>query len=198
MPLSLKIKDLLDSGIIGEPRVLTATLCYMNGNKERMLRPELCGGALLDLGVYVINFARMYFGDDIVRSVSNCFMGPTGVDTQECISLAYRDGRMANLQAGSRCLNDRQGIISGTEGYIRVDNVNCPEKVEVYRNYELVASYTKADDMVNGYEYEVFECKRCIEKGLGESPLMPHAETLAIMRQMDALRKEWGVHYPAD
>ena len=198
MPLSLKIKDLLDSGIIGEPRVLTATLCYMNGNKERMLRPELCGGALLDLGVYVINFARMYFGDDIVRSVSNCFMGPTGVDTQECISLAYRDGRMANLQAGSRCLNDRQGIISGTEGYIRVDNVNCPEKVEVYRNYELVASYTKADDMVNGYEYEVFECKRCIEEGLGESPLMPHAETLAIMRQMDALRKEWGVHYPAD
>ena len=51
---------------------------------------------------------------------------------------------------------------------------------------------------VIGYEYEVFECKRCIEEGLGESPLMPHAETLAIMRQMDALRKEWGVHYPAD
>lgn len=53
-------------------------------------------------------------------------------------------------------------------------------------------------DMVNGYEYQVFECKRCLEAGLLESPMMPHAETLSIMQQMDALRKEWGVKYPMD
>ena len=95
-------------------------------------------------------------------------------------------------------LNDRQGIISGTEGYIRVDNINCPEVVEVYRNYELVARYEKPEDMVNGYEYQVIEARRCIENGLTESPMMPHEETLAIMKQMDGLRKEWGVVYPMD
>lgn len=52
--------------------------------------------------------------------------------------------------------------------------------------------------MVNGYEYQVIECKRCIEQGLTESPMMPHAETLAIMQQMDDLRQEWGVKYPMD
>lgn len=198
MPMSFKITELIESGIIGEPRLLTATLCYMMENKERILRPELCGGALLDLGVYVLNFARMYFGTDIIRTVSNCQMGPTGVDMQECISLSYRDGKMANLQAGALCLNDRQGIISGTEGYIRVDNINCPELIEVYRNYEKVATYRKPADMVNGYEYQVFECKRCLEAGLIETPMMPHRETISIMRQMDALRKEWGVIFPAD
>ena len=71
MPLSMKVKELMDSGIIGEPRLLTATLCYMMEDKERILRPELCGGALLDLGVYSLNFARMYFGKDIIRTVSN-------------------------------------------------------------------------------------------------------------------------------
>ena len=105
---------------------------------------------------------------------------------------------MANLQSGALCLNDRQGIISGVDGYIRVDNVNCPELVEVYRNYELVATYKKPEDMVTGYEYQVFECKRCIEQGLLESPMMPHEETLSIMKQMDELRKEWGVRYPMD
>lgn len=198
MPLSHKVKEIMESGIIGKPRVITATLCYMMEFKERILRPDLCGGALLDLGVYALNFARMYFGTDITRTVSNCHMGPTGIDLQECISLSYADGKMANLQAGTLCLNDRQGIINGTEGYIRVDNINCPEVVEVYRNYELVARYVKPEDMVNGYEYQVIEARRCIEAGLPESPMMPHQETLDIMKQMDGLRKEWGVVYPMD
>ena len=198
MPLSHKVKEIMESGIIGEPRLLTATLCYMMEFKERILRPDLCGGALLDLGVYALNFARMYFGTDIVKTVSNCQLGTTGMDMQECISLSFADGKMANLQAGTLCLNDRQGIINGTEGYIRVDNINCPHVVEVYRNYELVARYTKPEDMVNGYEYQVYECRRCIEEGLLESPMMPHEETLSIMKQMDGLRKEWGVVYPMD
>jgi predicted dehydrogenase len=198
MPLSHKVKELMESGIIGEPRLLTATLCYMMEFKERILRPDLCGGALLDLGVYCLNFARMYFGTDIVKTVSNCQTGETGMDMQECISLSFADGKMANLQAGALCLNDRQGIINGTEGYIRVDNINCPHVVEVYRDYELVARYEKPAEMVNGSEYQVYECRRCIEAGLLESPMMPHEETLSIMKQMDALRKEWGVVYPYD
>lgn len=198
MPLSHKIREIMESGMIGKPRLLTATLSYMMEFKERILRPDLCGGALLDLGVYALNFARMYFGKDIVKTVSNCHVGPTGVDLQECISLSFADGRMANLQAGTLCLNDRQGIINGTEGYIRVDNINCPEVVEVYRNYELVERHVKPDDMVNGYEYQVVECRRCIEEGLIESPMMPHDETISIMKQMDQLRKEWGVVYPMD
>lgn len=198
MPMSHKVKELMESGIIGESRILTATLCYMMERKERIIRPELCGGALLDLGVYVLNFARMYFGTDITRTVSNVHLGPTGMDMMESISLSYADGRMANLQAGALTLNDRQGIISGTEGYIRVDNVNCPELIEVYRNYELVERIERPADMVNGYEYQVLECKRCLEEGLIESPMMPHAETISIMKQMDALRQEWGVRYPMD
>lgn len=198
MPLSLKVKELMASGVIGEPRILTATLCYMMENKERIIRPDLCGGALLDLGVYVLNFARMYFGTDIARTVTNCHLGETGMDMMESISLSYADGRMANLQAGCLTLNDRQGIISGTDGYIRVDNVNCPELIEVWRNYELVDRYARPAEMVNGYEYQVLECKRCLEEGLLESPMMPHDETLSIMRQMDSLRKEWGVRYPMD
>ena len=198
MPLSHKIQEIMESGIIGEPRILTATLCYMMEDKERIVRGDLCGGALLDLGVYTLNFARMYFGTDIVKTVTNCHLGPSGMDMHESISLSFADGKMANLQSGALCLNDRQGIISGTEGYIRVNNINCPEVVEVYRNYELVQRYTKDDDMVNGYEYQVIECRRCIEEKLLESPMMPHEETISIMKQMDDLRKEWGVRYPYD
>lgn len=198
MPMSQKIAEIMNSGIIGNPRLLSATLCYPLEDKERITNPALCGGALLDVGVYVLNFARMYFGTDIVKTVTNCQLGSTGMDMQESISLSYADGKMANLQTGALCLNDRQGIISGTEGYIRVDNVNCPEVIDVYRNYAKVATYEKPVDMITGYEYQVIESRRCIEAGLLESPMMPHAETISVMQQMDDLRKEWGVKYPMD
>lgn len=198
MPMSHKIKEVMESGVIGEPRVLTATLCYSIEHKERIIRPELCGGALLDLGVYALNFARMYFGNDVLRTVSNVHLSDTGVDLHECISLSYRDGKMANLQAGALCQNDRQGIISGTKGYIRIYNINSPELIEVYQDNCKIATYEKPAEMINGYEYEVFECERCLAAGLMESPLMPHAETLSVMRQMDKLRKEWGVTFPMD
>lgn len=198
MPMSQKIAEIMNSDIIGEPRLLSATLCYPLEDKERITNPALCGGALLDVGVYVLNFARMYFGTDIVKTVTNCQLGPTGMDMQESISLSYADGKMANLQTGALCLNDRQGIISGTEGYIRVDNVNCPEVIDVYRNYANVATYEKPANMITGYEYQVIESRRCIEAGLLESPMMPHAETISVMQQMDDLRKEWGVKYPMD
>lgn len=199
MPLSMKVKEIMESGIIGKPQALTATLCYMMEGKQRIFLPELCGGALLDLGVYCLNFARMYFGTDIVKTVSNFRIDEaSGMDVHESISLSYSDGKMANLQSDALCQNDRQGIISCKEGYIRVDNVNCPELVEVWKNYELIASYKKPAEMVTGYEYQVFESRRCIENGLLESPMMPHAETLSIMKQMDDLRKEWGIVYPMD
>jgi predicted dehydrogenase len=198
MPMSFKIKELMDSGVIGEPLVLTATLCYPLLDKERVMHPDLCGGALLDVGVYVLNFAKMYFGGEVEKTITNCRMGETGVDLHELISLSYKDGRMANLQAGALCLNDRQGIISGTEGYIRVDNVNCPERIEVYRNYQLVDVFEKPEDMISGYEYQVIEARRCIEAGLLESPLMTHDETIYMMKWMDELRKSWGVVYPMD
>jgi predicted dehydrogenase len=192
------LDGLIASGEIGTPTFLKASLSYPVEGKERVRTAALGGGALLDLGVYALNFARMYFGTDIVRTVSNCHIGPTGMDMHECISLSYADGKMANLQSGALCLNDRQGIISGTEGYIRIDNINCPECIEVWRNYELAERITRQESMVNGYEYQVIECKRCIENGLLESPMMPHKETIDIMKQMDSLRKEWGVTYPMD
>lgn len=80
MPLSHQINELLQSGVIGEPRILSANLGYPNWHKERMYKPELAGGALLDLGVYPINFAFMAFGSDFEHVTSSCIKIDTGMD----------------------------------------------------------------------------------------------------------------------
>ena len=198
MPLSQTICELVDNGAIVRPQLLTANLCYPNYHKERMHKPELAGGALLDLGVYTLNFAAMVFGTDIIRTTSACIKTDTGVDAQNSITLEYADGKMAILCSSQMAKSDRQGIISGDKGFMIVDNINNPQKVSVYdSDYQLTAVYN-CPPQITGYEYQVYASIEALENGWLESPFMPHQETLRIMRQMDELRKEWGVIYPSD
>jgi predicted dehydrogenase len=158
-----------------------------------MYDPALAGGALLDLGVYVLNFADMFFGDDIKSMSSHCIKYPTGVDIQESITIEYNDGRIAVLWSSQLAKSDRQGIISGTDGFVIVENVNNPQSYAIYnQDYQLVKK-VDCPPQITGYEYQVDCCIRAINQGKIEPDEMPHADTLRIMRQMDALRKEWGV-----
>ncbi len=198
MPLSLKVIELVRQGVIGHPYTLTANLCYPVSGKERMQRPELAGGALLDLGVYALNFAAMIYGDDIERTVSACTKTDTGMDDQESITQFFSNRRMAVLNSSMYPRSDRKGVISGDKGYIIVENINNPEVARVYDlDYRLTAEYP-APPQITGYEYQVAASFEAMEQGLPESPYMPHCETLRIMRIMDELRREWGVEFPND
>ncbi|KAA6333808.1 1 5-anhydro-D-fructose reductase [termite gut metagenome] len=198
MPLSKTINEVIASGVIGVPRMLSANLGYPVGGKERMFKPELAGGALLDLGVYVINFASMIFGADIKKILSLCTKTDTGMDAEESITFLFNDGKIAVLHSSMYAKTDRQGIVSGDQGYLIVENINNPQRITVVTgDYEVVAKYD-CPPQITGYEYQVYACIEALKNGWLESPYMPHAETLRIMRLMDDLRKEWGVHYPFD
>lgn len=198
MPFSRTIADLVHSGAIGTPQMLAASLCYPLTHKERIVRPELGGGALLDIGVYPIHFASMLFGTEIEQVVSQCEKNELGVDMQETLSFRFAGGRMASLYASALCAGDRQGIVSGDKGYIIVDNINNPlEAVVCSENHERVARYA-APPQISGYEYEVWAAREAVLQGDSETPFLPHAETLRIMRLLDELRAAWGVRFPAD
>lgn len=198
MPFSKTIKEVVDSGAIGRPMMLSAHLGYPVADKERLIRPELGGGALLDLGVYALNFAFMIFGTGFSDITSSCMKSDTGVDMQNSITLRYADGRIADLQSTALCASDRQGIICGDKGYIICDNINNPLKAELYdANHSLVRTYN-APEQITGFEYQVRACIEAISQGRTETAYMPHSETLLVMEIMDSLRSTWGVHFPND
>lgn len=196
MPFLSTIRGILSSGIIGAPSMLTCNLGYPLVHVPRMMQPELAGGALLDLGVYTLNFASMLFGTDITRMTSACTMTPTGVDASNSITITYRDGRMAVLNSTMLGTTDRRGIIYGTNGFIEIENINNFESVTVYDNSRRVVKSVKAPKQISGYEYEVISSLNAIERGQLECWEMPHAEIIRIMKMMDELRKAWGIVYP--
>ena len=192
------IRDLLDSGRIGTPRLVTATLGYSMGEKPRIMRPDLCGGALLDLGVYAMNFARMFFPADIVNMESQCVKSLTGMDLTNAISLVLSDGMLCNLQSSAACVGDNIGVIAGTEGNLIIDNINNPQKITVNGPDRTYVETILVPQQITGYEYQFLSCRQALIDGLLEPREMPHEETLYIMQLMDSLRRKWGVCYPMD
>ena len=196
LPMSAKINEIIKNGAIGRPTLLTANLGYVIDQVPRMKDPALAGGALLDLGVYPINFASMIFGDQVEKVVSTAQLTNEGVDAQNSITLCYPEGRMAVLHSTMLSISDRQGVVNGTDGYLIADNINNCERIRVYnRDREEIASYDRPAQ-ITGYEYEVEAAVQSIQNGANECPQMPHKETLRIMRLMDSLRQEWGVKFP--
>lgn len=198
MPSRQMILDLIDSGVIGTVTSLSANLGYPLTHVERLVRPELCGGALLDLGVYPLNFACMAFPGEIRDVASACVKWETGVDAQNSFTLTFEDGRMAVLYSSMLVQSDRLGVINGDKGYMEVQNINNPEEIRIFDLQRNCIRTIPVPEQINGYEYEVLACREALEKGWTECPQMPHAETLRMMKVMDGLRKSWGVIYPME
>ena len=199
MPSRTIIDEIIASGMIGELKTISANLGYRIDHVKRLKDPALAGGSLLDLTVYPLNFASMVWGDDFTRVEASCVMTETGVDGQDTVMLEYSDGRMANLYTTMYSWTDRRGMVYGTDGFIEVKNINNPEKIFVYRATgaePILAKEYAVPQQISGYEYEVLACKKAIEEGRIECPEMPHTETLEIMRQMDSIRKQFGIIYP--
>lgn len=196
MPMLASIQAELRSGIIGEPRMLTGNLGYSIADVPRLRSPELAGGALLDVGVYTLNFALALFGYDIARVETSCSRLPTGVDAQNAVTLYYTDGRMAQLNSSLEACLDRRGAVHGTKGYMLVENINNFESLSVYNGQHQLLRRVERPDQITGYEYEVRACLRALEKGELSCPEMPHEESLRVMELMDRLRIAWGIRYP--
>lgn len=198
MPSRERINAIIDSGLIGDVTSVTANLGYAIDHAERLIKPDLAGGALLDLGVYPINFACMILGSNYSEVSSTAILTDTGVDSMNTITLSYADGKMASLHSTFKARTNRMGVVSGTQGYMEIQNINNCEEIRVYNiNDELLKKETFTDQ-ITGFEYEVEACVDALKNGLLECPQMPHSEIIKIMELMDSLRKEWGVIYPWD
>ena len=180
------VRNLISSGRIGTPRLVTATLGYSMGDKPRIMRPDLCGGALLDLGVYALNFVRMFFPADIVSIDGQCVKSTTGMDLTNSITIVLKDGILANVQSSAACVGDN------------IDNINNPQTITVNGPDRTYIDTLRVPQQITGYEYQFITCREALMEGLLEPREMPHEETHYIMQMMDGLRQKWGVCYPMD
>ncbi|MDQ2085826.1 Gfo/Idh/MocA family oxidoreductase [Herbivorax sp. ANBcel31] len=198
-PCIIELNTLLNKGIIGDIRYLRADFGI---RKEpdfdgRMQNPSLGGGALLDLGIYPVSFANMIFKTTPLVIKSSCYFGKTGVDEHSSYYFEYDDGQMAHLFSSFISQTPHEALISGTKGYIRILDFFHPSKMSIKLN-DCEEKIIEKPYKSTGYNYEANEVMNCIMDGKLESDLMPHKETLKIMKLLDEIRNQWGLKYPED
>ncbi|MCU0501234.1 MAG: Gfo/Idh/MocA family oxidoreductase [Anaerolineae bacterium] len=192
-PMTVQVRRWLAEGRIGEPRMMTIDFGFRAAwNPEsRLLNPALAGGALLDVGVYVLAYASMVFGRP-TQIQAAAHIGESGVDEQTAMALKYAGGQIASLTCAVRTPSPQGARIDGTEGAIEIPAFWRAPVARLIRPKEDPVEAT--GDF--GFQYEIAEAVDCLRAGKIESPHMPLDETLAIAETMDEVRRQIGLRYP--
>ncbi len=160
---------------------------------DRIFDPALGGGTLLDIGIYNVFYALSVLGkpDSIESSITPA---ATGVDEQCAILFKYDNGAYAQLFSSFCTQLPTEAFINGTKGRIKINHrFYTPDAIpEFYPGFMdsrqvIPVSPTKGW----GYHYEAAHVNDCLRKGMTESPVMSHADTLLLMETLDTIREKW-------
>jgi predicted dehydrogenase len=200
----------LGEGAFGTPRHLHAELGFVVDAKpdDRLLDAALGAGSLLDMGIYPLTFAHLLLGE-AEELTATAVLSDTGIDLDIAIAGRYPGGVVATMVSSMTSWSSRRAEIATDLGRLVLEDFHHP----THATYTATAtggtndftepgrpvSITGGEPVIGrGYGNEAVEFQRCLAEGLLESPLVPHAQTLTIMRQMDDLRGQVGVRYPGD
>jgi predicted dehydrogenase len=195
-PVWVQVRQWLAEGRIGEVRMLSADFGFRTGwNPEgRLLNLSLAGGALLDVGVYVVSLASLVYGGAPERVQAAAHIGETGVDEQTAMVLSYPGGGLALLACAIRTVTPHAARIDGIEGAIEIPRFWHPTTARLIRPGEEPLE-TSGDF---GYHYEAAEVMECLRAGRTESETMPLDESISIAETMDNVRAQIGLTYPPE
>ena len=207
-PVIRELRDRIAAGEFGTPRHLHAELGFKveADPDDRMVNPELGASALLDMGIYPLTIAHLLLGRAEALTAT-ADLTDRGIDQDIAIAGRYPGGALATMTASLTSHSSRTAEIATDRGRIRFTDFHHPEKAVFTPIVKLEGSwkYGPGDPVEvlgrepiigQGYGNEAAEVGRCLRAGLRESPLVPHEQTLTLMRQMDDLCAQVGVSFP--
>jgi scyllo-inositol 2-dehydrogenase (NADP+) len=198
LPHIIKTKELVESGSIGDVQLLTATFCIRseNGLEHRHYNIGLCGGTILDIGIYNIFLSLFLLGKPEAFSAI-ATLNDQGVDTNCSYSFKYPDNRMSVMYSSFLGNPEVVAEIHGTEGVIKLRHLwFCPGGLELIFKDGTKESFT-FEIKGNGYELEAEEVAKCLLAGKKTSELWTPDDSCALAEMMDKIRQQCGVVYPA-
>lgn len=201
-PLIRHLAALVADGAIGEVRSVSADFGFAGdfGPQHRLRDPRQGGGALLDLGVYPVAFAHLLLGEpDEVRGWAQ--LTPEGVDSSTGVVLGWNGGALATLSCSFTADTGARASVAGTAGRIEIGgDFFAPAAFTLHRAGQEPRVVRLADVHQDSDQWtmrhEAAEVMRCLRAGELQSPLVPLAGSLAVMRTLDAIRERIGVRYP--
>lgn len=181
---------------LGKLKMVKASLGISKLHSKRMVDPKLGGGALLDLGIYPLNFALIFAQSHVESMESFRVIHDSGVDETNTMMLNFENGVFAQLSSSMNGIMDPTVHLSYEKGRIELDGIPNPQSISVFNDKQELVEKVDVPKQISGYEYEVQEMIESIEKGLQEMPSFTKEQSIEVLELMDSLRHDWQLVYP--
>lgn len=198
MPCLSQLRQLLDEGIIGEVQYIQSEIgfAFQKRDKARMIKAELAGGALLDLGVYSITVSQFLLQEHPDKVTAMGELTQQQVDGHVFANMRYPSGRFAQFTCSMLAQSSNTMRIVGSEGYVNLPSCFWDTgKAEIFKDNQLLQTI-EIPHPVNGFEYQIEASMDSIQKGLLCSDVMSHTDSVGVLSVMDDIRKQLGVKFP--
>jgi len=193
------VRQVLADGLLGEVHTVLADHGEHFAAGHRILRADLAGGPLLDLGTYPISLATWVLGEpSAVLAASRPH--PAGVPGQVGAVLSSGLGRQAVVHTTVFGDTPTSASISGTRGTLTLPG-------PFYQPGDVLLTPAGGGPALRVTEpriahdalfFEAAEAARCIAAGRTQTDLRPLADSIATLRAMDAVRARCAITYPGE
>jgi D-xylose 1-dehydrogenase (NADP+, D-xylono-1,5-lactone-forming) len=210
-PQTLGVLEAIGRGEIGRVQLIRASFCYRTTRIDGNVRfsADLAGGALMDVGCYCINLARVVAGAEPISIFAAATLHERGVDVNTAGTLQFPGGILASFACGMNIQTDNAAYICGDEGFITIPWPWKPPKGQA--GYLIARSIPPLQDKKQGaltppprqtirteadrdlYALEADEFAAAVLDGV--PPRVSRDETIGNMRVLDAMRQQIGLHY---
>ncbi len=222
-PLTAAVLQCVRSGQIGTVRMVRASFCYRTMRIAGNIRFDRAvgGGALMDIGCYCINLARLIAGEEPTSLRATAAMHETGVDEITCGMMRFGGGMLGSFTCGMSLHADNTAHLCGTEGSVEIP---VPWKPPMQSRYVIVRGapprqdHTAAPDSIAGsaapaskpavgpgrevievtapgdvYAIEADAFAACVLDCA--APFVTRDDTLGNMRVLDEMRRQIGLQW---
>ncbi len=183
LPGIIKAKEWVKDGKIGEVKYMEFSFGFnaQFDPNARLFNKDLAGGALYDVGTYVIETALLFADSPVKNSTLLKTTGASGVDEVTIIGLEFESGALANLSCAISCKTRQEAYVYGTDGYIKLPRFwSCTEPV-LYDENDVITEEFKAnyENAYDGFKFEIEHFAHLIENRITESELITFEENIS-------------------
>lgn len=193
MPVFKKVKEIVESGSLGPVKMIQVNFgsCKEYDINNRFFSKELAGGALLDIGVYAVSFARYFMSESPKQILSTVNLFETGVDETSGIIL-NNSKEMAVISLTMRAKQPKRGLIACENGYIEIYNYPRGDQAVITYTSDGHSETIKNGETKDALFYEIEDMEDYVSNKYSKTLEI----TSDVMKILTKIRKQWGMIYP--
>jgi predicted dehydrogenase/aryl-alcohol dehydrogenase-like predicted oxidoreductase len=215
-PQTAKLIELIQSGVIGEVRMIQSSFGFSMGKfqpEHRLFASALAGGGIMDVGCYPVSMARLLAGvaggkafADPVKVAGTAKLNAEGTDDWAAATLTFENGIVAQVSCAVMANLDNVLRIHGSEGRIDVPdfwfaNGNRDQglgKIDIVKGGKTETISVGAQAHLYSFEAEAASLAIIAGKQEFEAPGMSWADTLGNLRVLDKWRADAGIEFTVE